>query len=138
MYATLPVPANNDYTPGDRPTQDEGKAALRFFFNIMPKWRLNEAEARTLLGDVAPATFYRWKKGEVGVLPSDTIWRLGDILGISKGLRYMFHDPERGYEWLRKPNAAFHGHSALDVMVVGHPGELARVRRYLDAERGGW
>ena len=58
------------------------------------------------------------------------------LLGIHKALRYMFSSPERGYAWIRKPNAAFGGHSALDRMLQAAPTNLAAVRAYLDAERG--
>ena len=30
------------------------------------------------------------------------------------------------------------GHTALDIMLGGELTDLMRVRRYLDAERGGW
>jgi len=138
MTSPLPQPAKADFIPTEKPTQDEGRAALRFFFNMAPKWQISDSEARMLLGELSQATFYRWKKGEVGTIPHDTLWRLGDILGISKGLRYLFREPERGYFWLKKPNEAFAGQSALDVMLSGPPGALTRVRNYIDAERGGW
>ena len=39
--------------------------------------------------------------------------------------------------WVRKPNAAFGGSSALAVMLAGNVADLVRVRRWLDAARGG-
>lgn len=138
MASPLPQPAKADFISTEKPTQDEGRAALRFFFNVVPKWQISDSEARMLLGELSQATFYRWKKGEVGTIPHDTLWRLGDILGISKGLRYLFREPERGYLWLKKPSEAFAGQSALDVMLSGPPGALTRVRNYIDAERGAW
>ena len=138
MSTALPAPTDADFFPNEKPTQEEGRAALRYFFNLLPKWQITDAQARILLGDVPPATYYRWKKAGAKDLSGDLIWRLGDILGITKGLRYLFREPERGYQWLHKPNAAFAGKSALDVMLVGHPASLTRVRRYIDAERGGW
>ena len=39
---------------------------------------------------------------------------------------------------IKAANAAFGGRSALDVMAGGELTDLMRVRRYLDAERGGW
>ena len=64
----------------------------------------------------------------------------GDIvhLGIHKALRYLFANPARGHEWIRKPNLAFGGRSALDRMLAGAPSDIAAVRAYLDAERSGW
>ena len=71
-------------------------------------------------------------------LPADTVFRLGTLLGIHKALRYMFTDPARGYAWIRAPNTAFGGHSALERMLQVAPTALAAVRAYLDAERAGW
>ena len=50
----------------------------------------------------------------------------------------IFSEPQRGYEWIRAGNSAFGGASALDVMLGGELTDIMRVRRYLDAERGGW
>ena len=43
-----------------------------------------------------------------------------------------------GDAWIKAGNAAFAGSSALDIMLGGELTDLMRVRRYLDAERGGW
>jgi hypothetical protein len=58
-------------------------------------------------------------------------------MGIHKALRIIFAEPARGYAWVRAPNAAFGGRSAAEVMLGGDFTDLMRVRRYLDAERGG-
>ena len=59
-------------------------------------------------------------------------------MGIHKALRIMFSEAPRGYAWIRAANEAFGGSSALDVMLGGELTDIMRVRRYLDAERGGW
>lgn len=111
---------------------------LRAVLHLFDRWGLNGTQARRLLGEPAERTYQRWRAGEVASIPHDTVFRLGTLLGIHKALRYMFADPERGYEWIRKPNAAFGSRSALDRMMQGAPTDLAAVRAYLDAERGGW
>jgi hypothetical protein len=111
---------------------------LRAAFNLFARWQVSDAEARILLGQPSPSTFYRWKRGQIGAVPHDTVWRLGDLMGIHKALRYMFTDPARGYAWVRRPSAAFGGRSALQRMLAGAPGDIAAVRAYLDAERAGW
>ena len=52
--------------------------------------------------------------------------------------RIIFSEATRGYTWIRATNDAFGGASALDVMLGGELTDIMRVRRYLDAERGGW
>ncbi len=111
---------------------------LRAVLTLFDRWQLTVAQGRTLLGDPSERTYQRWRNGEVATLPRDTVFRLGTLLGIHKALRYMFAQPERGYTWIHTPNEAFGGHSALDRMLQGAPTNLAAVRTYLDAERGGW
>jgi hypothetical protein len=116
----------------------EASTALRAVLRLFEKWQLSPAEMRLLLGSPAERTLQRWRRGEIAGVPHDTAWRLGCLLGIHKALRYMFTAPERGYDWIKKPNAAFGGQSALAKMLQGAPTDLADVRAYLDAERGGW
>jgi Ni/Co efflux regulator RcnB len=119
-------------------TQAEAAAMLRAAFNLFERWQLSDGESRALLGDPSSSTFYRWKRGDIGSIPRDTIWRLGDLMGIHKALRYMFTDPKRGYAWIRADNVAFGGKSALARMLAGAPSDISAVRAYLDAERAAW
>jgi hypothetical protein len=111
---------------------------LRAVLNLFDKWDLQTGEKLVLLGGPSERTFQRWRAGQIGPLPNDTIFRLGDLLGIHKALRYMFADIKRAYAWVKRANNAFGGKSALDVMLQGAPTDIARVRGLLDAERGGW
>ena len=119
-------------------TSAEAAAMLRAVFRLFEKWGVSDTEARILLGQPSPSTLYRWKRGEIGTIPSDTVWRLADLMGIHKALRYLFADVERCYAWVRKPNTAFAGRSALERMLAGAPADITAVRTYLDAERGAW
>lgn len=119
-------------------TQDEAAAMMRAVFNLFRLWNVNDTQARVLLGQPSTSTFYRWKRGVIGAVPSDTVWRLADLMGIHKALRHLFSDAARGYAWVSRPNAAFGGQSAIDRMTAGAPSDLSAVRAYLDAERGGW
>lgn len=132
IAASAPEPVTGEITP------EEAAAMLRAAFKLFERWGLSDAQARILLGQPSASTFYRWKRGTVGLLPRDTVWRLGDLMGIHKALRYMFREPERGYAWIKKPNEAFSGRSALERMLAGAPSDVTAVRSYLDAERGGW
>lgn len=119
-------------------TAEEAKAMLRACLALFDRWGLSTAEARRLLGEPSPRTYQRWRNGQVASLPHDTVFRLGTLLGIHKALRFMFASPAQGYAWVRRPNVAFGGRSALDRMLQGAPTDLAAVRAYLDAERAGW
>jgi Protein of unknown function (DUF2384) len=113
---------------------------LRTFFAIAEKWQLTPDEAMTLLGRPSKSTFYKWKNGEVShiVHSFDLSSRISYVLGIFKSLEILYQRPEMADEWVRKPNDAFGGQSALQRMLAGQMVDLAAVRDYLDSVRGGW
>jgi hypothetical protein len=119
-------------------TDEEAAALARTTVNLFRAWELTDVEARTLLGDVAQRTWARWKTGDIGRIDRDLRARMAILMGVHKALRYLFTDASRGYAWIRKPNAAFAGRSALDVMLRGEITDLIDLRAYLDAERGAW
>ena len=109
------------------------RAAVRLFAH----WDITDEQAATLL-DMPVRSYGRWKAGDLGRIDRDGKARLSNLLGIHKALRIIFEDAPRGYRWIKAPNDAFAGRSALEVMLGGELTDLMRVRRYLDAERGGW
>jgi hypothetical protein len=117
-------------------TDEEGAAMFRACLNLFRHWGLLDIEAASLL-DLPPRTYARWKTGAIGRIGRDQKSRLSNLMGIHKALRIIFAEPARGYAWVRAPNAAFGGRSAAEVMLGGDFTDLMRVRRYLDAERGG-
>jgi hypothetical protein len=137
MATLLPVPtAPSEFSP--TPITDEEAAAMfRAALNLFRLWDLSDDQAAVLL-DLPVRTYRRWKAGDVGRIDRDGKARLSNILGIHKALRIVFTDPHRGYAWIKAPNTAFAERSALEVMLGGELTDLMRVRRYLDAERGGW
>lgn len=121
----------------DPVTQDEAAAMFRAAINLFGKWDLTDEQAATLL-DMPVRTFRRWKVEGPGRISRDGRARLSNLMGIHKALRIIFTEPQRGYAWIGTGNSAFAGASALDVMLGGELTDIMRVRRYLDAERGGW
>ncbi|MCL7997865.1 MbcA/ParS/Xre antitoxin family protein [Brucella sp. 21LCYQ03] len=119
-------------------TDEEAGALARTTVNLLKVWKLSDMEACTLLGDMSPRTWARWKDGSIGRIDRDLRMRMAHLMGIHKGLRYMFRDAARGYAWIRKPNDAFGGLSALDLMLRGEIADLAALREWLNAERGAW
>ncbi len=116
---------------------DEAAALFRAAVQLFRRWDLTDEQAATLL-DLPNRTYARWKKGEQGRMNRDTRARLSNLMGIHKALRIIFREAERGYRWIGAANETFGGRSALDVMLGGELTDLMRVRRLLDAERGGW
>lgn len=123
----------------DLASAETARAALRTYFRIAEAWRLDTEQQARLLG-IGRSTLFKWKGGSAGQLTRDTLERLSYVFGIWKALQVLFPTAERADAWLRRPNAAplFGGGSALDRMASGHVADLYEVRRYLDAQRGGW
>ena len=128
------MPREATATDSIRPL-DHG-AAKRAFFRIMRAWDIGDAEARVLLGAPSRSSFYNYKRGEGGALNADTLERISYVLGIYKALKLLFPNPQQADGWMRKPNAAFGGRSALEYVLGGKVVDLATVRAYLDAVRG--
>ncbi len=118
-------------------TQDEAAAMFRAAINLFGKWGLTDEQAATLL-DMPLRSYRRWKAEGPGRVSRDGRARLSNLIGIHKALRTIFVDAVRSYAWMKAANDAFGGASALDVMLGGELTDLMRVRRYVDAERGGW
>ena len=121
----------------DPVTQQEAAAMFRAALNLFAKWELTDEQAATLL-DMPVRSYRRWKAEGPGRISRDGRARLSNLMGIHKALRIIFSEPQRGYAWIRTGNTTFAGTSALDVMLGGELTDIMRVRRYLDAERGGW
>jgi hypothetical protein len=116
--------------------QPSASSQFSLFLRIGEIWGLNAEQQITLLGSPARSTFFRWKKEEPN-MPADTSERISHLTAIFKDLSILFDTPWAGDRWLRTPNKAFEGVSALDVMLEGRLVDIIRVRQYLDAQRGG-
>ena len=132
LVDTAPQPFQNSPV-----TQEEGAAMFRAAMTLFGKWGITDEQA-AILTDMPVRTYRRWKAEGPGRMSRDGLARLSNLMGIHKALRLIFQEPQRGYSWVKANNTAFEGASALDVMLGGELTDLMRVRRYLDAERGGW
>lgn len=114
--------------------------AMRTFFDIAGKWGLDNREQIALLGSPAQSTFYKYKAGDVGTLSFDLLTRISLILGIYKVLHILFPDNAVADRWFKLPNSnpMFGGLTPAAYVAQGDMDSLYRVRRLLDARRGGW
>ena len=135
MSAVLAPRRNNPPSPVQL-----AAAGLRAFARIAAHWGLSIDEQRRLLGEPPRSTFFAWRKQpDKASLPRDTLERLSNLLGIYKSLQILLPDTAAADAWVRQPNAAFSGATALAQMLAGNVSDLNRVRRVLDSARsGGW
>ncbi len=113
-------------------------AGLKAFFALADHWHLSAEQARILLGQPSERTLYNWKAGKVGNSSHDSVSRIAYLLGIHRALRILFSNKENVYGWINRENDDFNGQTPLQRMLGGDLTDLAYVRQYLDALRGGW
>jgi hypothetical protein len=114
------------------------KSALMGFFKLAAAWQIRDEDARELLGGLSSSAFYEWKKNPERVLEVDRITRISYLIGIYKALHILYGD-KLADEWVGLPNKnpVFGGRTPLSQMLAGGQREMHRVRKLLDARRGG-
>lgn len=117
------------------------RSLLPAIFTIFSQWHLTGAQQMTLLGLNNEKTLYNWKsQPEKAKLTRDLLERASYILGIYKSLEILLPDRTLADQWLATPNdnPLFNGTAPLDRLLAGQVVDLAVVRDFLDAQRGGW
>lgn len=115
-------------------------ALLPSIFNILAQWGLTGAQQMKLLGITNEKTLYNWKnRPEKAKLTPDLLERTSYLLGIYKSLQIVLPDQSLADNWLTRPNdnPLFNGAAPMDRLLAGQMLDLAVVRNFLDAERGG-
>lgn len=113
---------------------------LPSIFKIFSQWRLTCAQQMTLLGLSNEENLHNWKsQPEAAKLTRDQLERTSYILGIFKSLQVLLPEQSQADRWLLIPNdnPLFNGAAPLDHLLAGQVADLAVVRNFLDAERGG-
>jgi len=142
--ATLSLPATPGYaldsvpdlsTLSDR--QRLSPSAIKGYFAILDKWKLDPDAGAALLGGIPRASFYKLKKTPT-TLTQDALTRISYVVGIYKALHILLPE-EYADAWMMRPNdnILFGGRTPLAYVIHGGFPALERVRSLLDAARGG-
>jgi len=116
-------------------TSVERSAAARTTNNLFQRWEINDIQSRRILGGMSAHRWLRWKAGDFGEIEQDIATRLMLLLGLHVSLRTIFGaDTARAYGWVKAPNSAFAGASALDIMQQQSIKSLEDLHRYLGAQ----
>ncbi len=112
-------------------------SALKAFFRIVGRWKLQDEAARDLLGGVSHGTFYNLR-GRPKTLRADELLRVSYLIGIFKALNILYSE-KLADSWMQLPNTnpIFKGGTPLAYLRAGGIPALQTVRRLLDARRGG-
>ncbi|MCM2303445.1 MAG: ERAP1-like C-terminal domain-containing protein [Elusimicrobia bacterium] len=107
---------------------------FKAFERMTGLWALTSAERRALLG-VDAKTYARYKK-DPSSLSRASLERISLSLGVYRRINEILSAPASN-DWIKSPNKAFGGKSALDLMLRDAAG-LREVRDYLLGVGGGW
>ena len=135
---TVHIPADRRKDPKYR--RQMSGPAMRSFFLIADVWKLTNEQQRALLGWPPASTFFKYKAGQVTILPLDMLTRISLLLGIYKDLHILYPEADLADRWIHLPNSnpLFGGRPALTLITEGGIDGLQQVRRLLDGRRGGW
>ena len=107
---------------------------FKAFERMADLWSLTAAERRGVLG-VDAKTYAKYRKSPSS-LSRASLERVSLTLGVYRRINEILSAPS-SHDWIKSPNKAFGGKSALEVMVRDAAG-LREVRDYLLGVGGGW
>jgi hypothetical protein len=139
IFPEKPVPPRDRARPEVRKRMSG--PALKTYFNIVDRvWKLDPKTQAALLGWPTNSTFYNYKNGTHGTVSFDVLTRISLVLGIFKALRILYSEKALADRWMALPNSnsLFGGQSPAAFLASGEIDNLYKVRRLLDARRGGW
>ena len=112
-------------------------SALKAFFNIVERWKVQDQAARELLGGISNGTLYN-RKRKPKTLGPDELLRVSYLIGIFKALSILYSEALAD-RWMQRPNSnsLFKGETPLHYVRVGGIPAMQTLRRLLDARRGG-
>lgn len=124
---------SNDLAEENRTRRGIAQLALKGFFSIAKRWRLNRPQAMNLLGLTATSTYANWKNCKTSTIPRDTIERISYLLKIDETLKQIFVRDEAVIDWLQSENhdSALAGKSPLDSMLQGNVVDIYLVYRLM-------
>jgi uncharacterized protein (DUF2384 family) len=142
--ATLSLPVTPGYAFDSAPDlstlsdrQRLSPSAIKGYFAILDKWKLDPDDGAALLGGIPRASFYKLKKTTT-TLTQDSLTRISYVVGIYKALHILLPE-EYADAWMTRQNdnILFGGRTPLVYVIHGGFPALERVRSLLDAARGG-
>ncbi|HKU24528.1 MAG TPA: hypothetical protein VJQ54_03595 [Candidatus Sulfotelmatobacter sp.] len=106
--------------------------ALRRFFKIMRRWKVDTKDARLLLGGITSRRFKQLSTRPEGrILNQDQLLRVASVIAIDQSLHKLL--PQRqADQWAQTPSRQFRGGTPLYNMLAGGALTLWEWRQSLD------
>ncbi|MCV9940399.1 MbcA/ParS/Xre antitoxin family protein [Boseaceae bacterium BT-24-1] len=116
----------------------EERALIRAALRIFRNWKIDDAQACRILGELDVRQIQRWEVEDNESVSEAVLERMAIVLTIHASLRRLYREPERGYAWMQRPNVAFENSSPIALIATGGDEALLRIKFYLDAESEAW
>ena len=112
--------------------------AIRAFFRIMHRWKVQDDDARLLLGANTSQAFQSLQKDNEQTLDEANLRRISFLLGIFEALNILYSQ-ELADKWMQLPNKnnIFQGKTPIEHLKRGGLPAFAEVRKLLEARRCG-
>ena len=114
--------------------KEVSNVALSAFWNIMDQWGVESEDQISLIGIKTDLSCDELKEMNVSSLSSEMIARISLVLKIYKFLEILFPNREQSNDWIKKPNDAFDGTTALMSILSDKENGLLAVAEYLNSQ----
>ncbi len=118
-------------------TKSEELVLVRTVFSLLKTWSVKDDDARTIL-NLSPAAYAEWRRGNVGTVSREQVYRSTLLLKIHAALRMRFRDASRAAGWMNRPNDIFSGRTPLALIADGELASIERLLAYLIADLSPW
>jgi hypothetical protein len=108
--------------------------ALLAFWKIMDQWGIKSEDQIALIGIKTDLSCDELKAINVSSLSSEMIAQISLVLKIYKYLEILFPNLEQSHGWIKEPNDAFGGETALMVILADNENGLLTVVEYLNSQ----
>lgn len=110
--------------------------AIRAFAQIAKAWSLTDVQQSEILGRPVDTALAVLSTDADGDSLSETMTRIGCVLGIYRALHTIFPSRQQADRWVHSPNSGvlFNGAPAVTLMCSGRLEDLVRLREYLNEQ----
>ncbi|MFI5346480.1 MAG: M1 family aminopeptidase [Elusimicrobiota bacterium] len=113
---------------------EKAAVGLKAYGRLADLWKLSVVERAALLG-ATTSEYKSWLQGRP--MPIGAIERLSLTIRAYRRINEILSAPAAN-DWIKRPNKAFGGRSALELMTSPRVADLRSVTDYLDGVGGGW
>jgi len=124
---------SNEKSMSEYNLEEVSNVALSAFWDIMKQWGVESEDQISLIGIKTNLSVDELKIIHTSSISREMLERISLVLKIYKYLEILFPNREQSNTWIKKPNDAFGGKSALMVILSDNESGLLIVVKYLNS-----